>query len=109
MLFLLDENNYACSCDEFRNKFSECIDKYEPSDSLKDFLSLLDIKIKKEELKDISTTYIVGQETLKNKNKIIEKPLQHEEGVYYHSPELSYKHLEKLKVIFKRLKKEIHK
>ena len=104
MLFLLDENNYHCSCDEFRNNFLECNGKYQPSETLKNFLSLLDIEIEKEE--NPLTTYTIGKGLLKINNSTFRKPLQHENDSFYYSPEVSYNRLVNLKKILKRIKKE---
>ena len=104
MLFLLDENSYNCSCDEFKKNFLECNEKYQPSGILKNFLSLLDIEIEIEE--NLLTTYTIGKGILKTNNSIFRKPLQHEYDSFYYSPEKSYNHLESLKKIFKRIKKE---
>lgn len=103
MLFLLDENNYNCTCDEFKKNFSECSENYQPSENLKEFLSLLNIKIEQEE--NPLRTYTIGKEILKATNSTFRRPSQHENRLFYYSPEIVYSRLENLKKILKRIKK----
>ena len=102
MLFLLDQNNYNCTCDEFKKNFSECNENYQPSENLKEFLSLLDIKIEQEE--NPLRTYTIGKEILKATNSTFRRPSQHENRLCYYSPEIAYARLERIKKILKRIK-----
>lgn len=104
MLFILDEENYNFSCDEFRKQFSQCNSKYTPSQTLKQFLASLGIEFDPKE--DSSTLYTLNLRLSKEKNPVFDKPLQHVDGSYYYSPELEYKQLEKLRATMKNIIKK---
>lgn len=106
MLFILDENNYTLSLDNFKEKFLEVINSnYEPSQSLKDLLNSLDIDLENNiTSNNLNFKYTFGQKVSKKNNLIFRKGFQHENGSFDYSPQL-----EKRQLILKGKIKELSK